>query len=83
MSKRVEVSVERLKGEMLAAFEEAMARVMTAVNEAPDGNVMGGSEHEVRRLMDEFKRRTFEAATQLAADSKGSAFSPSGGSADG
>ena len=83
MSKRVEVSVERLKREMLAAFEEAMARVMTAVNEAPDGNVMGGSEREVRRLMDEFKRRTFEAATQLAADSKGSAFSPSGGSADG
>ena len=83
MSKRVEVPVERLKGEMLAAFEEAMARVMTAVNEAPDGNVMGGSEREVRRLMDEFKRRTFEAATQLAADSKGSAFSPSGGSADG
>ena len=83
MSKRVEVPVERLKGEMLAAFEEAMGRVMAAVNEAPDGNVIGGSERQVRHLMDEFKRRTFEAATQLAADSKGSAFSPSGGSADG
>ena len=83
MSKRVEVPVERLKREMLAAFEEAMARVMTAVNEAPDGNVIGGSERQVKHLMDEFKRRTFEAATQLAADSKGSAFSPSGGSADG
>ena len=83
MDKRIEVSAERLKREMLAAFEEAMGRVMTAVNEAPDGNVIRGSEHEVRRLMDEFKRRTFEAATQLAADSKGSAFSPSGGSADG
>lgn len=83
MAKRVEVPVERLKGEMWAAFEEAMARVMAAVNEAPEGNVIGGSERQVKHLMDEFKRRTFEAATQLAADSGESAFSPSGGSADG
>lgn len=83
MGKRVEVSAEKLKREMSALFEETMAQVMAAVNAAPAGNVIGGSEHQVKRLMDEFKRRTYEAATQLAADSQESAFSPSDGGADG
>lgn len=83
MAKRNEVSAERLKREMLAAFEETMAQVMAAVNEAPDGQVIRGSERQVKHLMDEFKRKTFEAATQLAADSAESAFSPSGGGSDG
>lgn len=83
MAKRVEVSAEKLKGEMSALFEETMAQVMAAVNGAPAGNVIGGSEHQVKRLMDEFKRKTFEAATQLATDSNESAFSPSDGSPNG
>jgi hypothetical protein len=83
MSKRIEVSAERLKLEMLGAFEETMKQVMAALNAAPEGNIIRGSEHQVKHLMDEFKRRTFEAATQLAADSNESAFPPSGGGADG
>jgi len=83
MGKRAEVSAERLKREMLAAFEETMAQVMAVVNAAPDGQVIRGSERQVRHLMDEFKRRTFEAATQLRTDSAESDFSPSGGGSDG
>jgi len=83
MAKRVAVSAEKLKGEMSSLFEETMAQVMAAVNAAPAGNVIGGSEHQVKDLMDEFKRRTFEAAAQLAADSNESAFSPSDGTTDG
>ncbi len=73
MAKRIEVSTERLKVEMLSAFEETMKQVMAALNAAPAGNIIGGSEHQVKHLMDEFKRRTFEAATQLVADSRESA----------
>ena len=42
MAKRVEVSVERLKVELLAAFEETMQQVMAALNAAPAGNMIGG-----------------------------------------
>lgn len=52
-----------------------MRQVMAALNAAPAGNIIGGSEHRVKHLMDEFKRKTFEAATQLAADSNESALS--------
>ena len=79
MAKRMEVSAERLKVEMMGAFEETMQQGMTALKAAPAGNIIGGSEHQVKHLMDEFKRRMFEAATQLAADSHDSAFSPCDG----
>ena len=73
MAKRIEVSVERLKVEMLAAFEETIQQVMAALNAAPVGNIIRGSEHQVKHLMDELKRQTFAAATQLVADSQESA----------
>lgn len=83
MAKRIEVSAERLKLEMMGVFEETMRQVMAALNAAPAGNIIRGSEHQVKHLMDEFKRRTFEAATQLVADSNESAFSPSDGGPNG
>ena len=64
-------------------FEETMQQVMAAVNTAPDGQVIAGSEQEVKRLMDKFRRRAFETAMQLRTDSAESAFPPSDGSADG
>ena len=73
MAKRMEESAERLKVEMMGAFEETIRQVMAAVNEAPEVFVIEGGEHQVKHLMDEFKRKTFEAATQLAADSNESA----------
>ena len=82
MSKRAEGSADTLKAKMSALFEETMAEVMAAVNAAPAGNVIRGSELRVKQLMDDFKRKTFEAAAQLAADSQESAFSPSDGSSD-
>ena len=50
-----------------------MQQVMAALNAAPVGNMIRGSEHQVKHLMDEFKRQTFAAATQLVADSHESA----------
>jgi hypothetical protein len=54
-------------------------QVAEAVNAAPTGNVISGSEMQVRDLMDEFRRKTLETAVQMRIDSTESSFSPSQG----
>jgi hypothetical protein len=56
-----------------------MERVADAVNAAPTGNVISGSEMQVRDLMAEFRRKAFEIAVQMRIDSTESNFSPSQG----
>ena len=65
----------RMQGE----FRRIMERVAEAVNEAPTGNVISGSEMQVRDLMAEFQRTAFETAVQMRIDSTESTFSPSEG----
>jgi hypothetical protein len=54
-----------------------LEEVADAVNAAPTGNVISGSEMQVRDLMAEFRRKAFEAAVQMRIDSTESSFSPS------
>ena len=56
-----------------------LERVAHAVNHAPPGKVISGSEMEVRDLFEELRRTGFEQAIQMRADSQESAFSPSAG----
>src|SRR5271169_5643596 len=56
-----------------------MEQVADAVNAAPTGNVISGSEMQVRDLMAEFRRKAFETAVQMRIDSTESSFSPSQG----
>jgi hypothetical protein len=56
-----------------------MEQVAEAVNAAPTGNVISGSEMQVRDLMAEFRRKAFETAVQMRIDSTESTFSPSEG----
>jgi hypothetical protein len=56
-----------------------MEQVADAVNAAPTGNVISGSEMQVRDLMAEFRRKAFEMAVQMRIDSTESSFSPSQG----
>jgi hypothetical protein len=65
---------DRMRGE----FERLMTQVAEAVNEAPEGRVIVGSEEKVRDLLGEFRRSTFEAALQLRVDAAEAAFSPGG-----
>ena len=65
--------LEKLDGDelvcrMRADFEQTMRRVADAVNDAPDGHLIDGSEEEVRELLGEFRRRTFETAAQMRAE---------------
>ena len=56
-----------------------MEQVADAVNAAPTGNVISGSEMQVRDLMAELRRTAFETAVQMRIDSTESSFSPSKG----
>jgi hypothetical protein len=56
-----------------------MEQIAEAVNNAPTGNVISGSEMQVRDLMAELRQKAFEAAVQMRIDSTESNFSPSPG----
>ncbi len=74
-----EVYIESMRSEL----EGLLGEVMEAVNAAPGGRVIADSEEEVRQLMHEFRRRAYERAVQMRADSAESAFPPSGERSDG
>ena len=67
--------VSRMQGEC----RQIMEQVADTVNEAPTGNVINGSEMQVRDLMAELRCKAFEMAVQMRIDSTESNFSPSAG----
>ena len=64
---------------MQAECRRIMGRIADAVNEAPTGRVISGSEMEVRDLMAELRQKAYETAVQMRIDSHESTFSPSAG----
>jgi len=73
------------KEQYIAAMREEMERILgqvaDAVNDAPDGHVISGSEMQVRDLMGALRQKAFEKAVQMRIDSTESSFSPSEGRA--
>jgi hypothetical protein len=67
--------VARMQGEC----RRIMGQIADAVNAAPTGNVINGSEMQVRDLMEELRRKAFELSVQMRIDSHESTFSPSVG----
>jgi hypothetical protein len=67
---------------MKQEFEDFAKEVMEAVNNAPDGEWIAGSEEQVRDLSAEMRRRVFEAAVQKRVDAAEAAFPPSAPSGD-
>jgi hypothetical protein len=58
--------------------EQMLEAVMQAVNDAPDGAWINGSEMQVRGLLEEYRRIVFEAALQQRTNVAEGAFSPDG-----
>jgi hypothetical protein len=56
-----------------------MEQIAEAINHAPTGNVISGSEMEVRDLMSQLRQKAFEMGVQMRIDSSESTFSPSEG----
>ena len=58
-------------------FEETARDVARAVNAAPDGAWINGSEEKVRDILAEFRRVAFQTAVQMRTDAAAAAFPPS------
>ncbi len=79
MDRLLRMDKEQFVARMLADVRRVLEGVADAVNDAPDGSVINGSEMRVRDLMVELRRTAFEAAVQMRIDSTESTFSPSEG----
>ena len=83
MERLLRMTKERFVTEMRAEVERVLGEVADAVNDAPDGHVIDGSEMRVRELMAGLRARVFERAVQMRVDETEGAFSPSDGRGDG
>jgi hypothetical protein len=79
MDRLLTMDTDAFARQMQTEFLRVMKQVGDAVNAAPTGNVISGSEMRVRDLMAEFRRKAFEMAVQMRIDSTESSFSPSQG----
>jgi hypothetical protein len=68
---------EQYEREMREAFDRVLAEVADAVDNAPAGKVIRGSEEVARDALDRFRRIAYEKAVQLRADAAEAAFPPS------
>jgi len=81
MDRLPELSADELMERTRGQFERLMREVAAAVNAAPEGRVINGSEEQVRDLLGEFRRAVYQTALQMRVDAAEAAFSP-GGPAD-
>jgi hypothetical protein len=65
-------------------FEKTMREVADAVNDAPDGHLIDGSEERVRDLLSEFRQKSFRTAAQMRVEATeaSAAFSPEAARSD-
>lgn len=78
MDRLPELSAEQLIERTREQFEQLMRDVAAAVNAAPAGRVINGSEEQVRDLLGEFRRGVYQTAVQMRVDAAEAAFSPGG-----
>ena len=83
MSESPRVPPEQFARAMREEMEQFAKQVMEAVNQAPDGEWIAGSEEKVRDISAELRRRLFEQAVQKRVDAAEAAFPPSTSSDDG
>src|SRR4051812_3073997 len=67
--------IQRMREKM----EEALGRVADAINEAPPGQIIAGSEEQVRDSFADLRQHAYETGLQMRVDAAEAAFSPSEG----
>jgi hypothetical protein len=65
---------------MRQRVEEVLGKVAEAVNDAMPGQIINGSEEQVRDLFAKLRQQAFEQALQMRVDAAEAAFPPSEGS---
>jgi hypothetical protein len=83
MSQSPRVPPQAFVESMREEVEQYLKQVMEAVNQAPDGEWIAGSEEQVRDLVAAMRQRIFEQAVQQRIDAAEAAFPPSASSDDG
>ena len=61
-------------------MEAMLGQVADAINDAPDGQIIAGSECQVRDLFGTLRQQAFEVGLQMRTNAAEAAFSPSAGS---
>jgi hypothetical protein len=79
MERLLVVDKQEYAARMQVECRRIMESIMEAVNSAPTGNVISGSEMQVRDLMAQLRQKAFETAVQMRIDSTESSFSPAEG----
>jgi len=67
--------IDRMRQKM----EEALGLVADAINQAPPGQIIAGSEEEVRDAFADLRQQAFEMGLQMRVDAAEAAFPPSEG----
>ncbi len=83
MSQSPQVPPEEFSASMREEVEQYLEQVMKAVNQAPDGAWISGSEEKVRDIVAAMRQRIFEKAVQRRIDAAEAAFPPSAAPNDG
>jgi hypothetical protein len=64
---------------MREKMEETLGQVADAINEAPPGQIIAGSEEQVRDLFAGLRQHAYQTGLQMRVDAAEAAFSPSEG----
>lgn len=77
-----QIDADEVIRQLQAEYEKAVRTVVRAVNDAPDGHWIDGSEEPARQALGEFRRKAYECALQMRVEAAetSAAFSPSKGS---
>ena len=73
------LSRDEFINQMRTKVEEALGRVAAAINEAPPGKVIAGSEEQVRDAFADLRQQAFETGLQMRLNAAEAAFPPSEG----
>ena len=79
MSSEPKLSRDEFIAQMRAQMEAMLGQVADAINEAPPGPIISGSEEQVRDLFAGLRQQAFEKGLQMRVDAAEAAFSPSEG----
>ena len=83
MSESPKVPPEQFAETMREEVEQYLKQIMEAVNQAPDGAWISGSEEQVRDISAAMRQRIYEQAVQKRVNAAEAAFPPSAPSDDG
>jgi hypothetical protein len=83
MQSEPKLSRDEFIAQMRAKMEAMLGQVADAINDAPPGHIISGSEEQVRDLFGALRQQAFEKGLQMRVDAAEAASPPSEGSEDG